>query len=72
MSLHVIPLLAAGIVGAFVVNQTNTQNGFLHDTAVNITAGALNIKDSIENDFELIMEEAEAKNNKEMVDIEIE
>lgn len=72
MGLHLIPLLAAGAAGAFLVNQTNKQKNILHDAAVSITAGALNIKDSIEKDLEDIKEEAESKHNKETVDVEIE
>ena len=69
MGLHLIPLLAAG---AFLVNQTSKQKNLLHDTAVNITAEALNIKDSLEKDFEDIKEKAETKKNKESIDVEIE
>lgn len=63
MGLHLLPLVAAGTVGALVANKTQTQNGLLHDTAVSVTAGALNIKNSITKDFEDIINEAEAKNN---------
>ncbi|MBQ6220648.1 MAG: hypothetical protein IJJ47_13030 [Methanosphaera sp.] len=72
MGLHLIPLLAAGAAGAFLVNQTSKQKNLLHDTAVNITAEALNIKDSLEKDFEDIKEKAETKKNKESIDVEIE
>lgn len=72
MGVHLLPLLAAGAVGAYVVNQTNKEDSLLHNTAVNITAGALNIKDTIEDNYNSLIEEAEAKNNSEMVDIEIE
>ena len=68
MGLHVLPLLAAGAVGALMVNQTTNEKELLHNTAVSITAGVLNIKDKIENDIEELIEEAEAKNNKNMVD----
>ena len=72
MGLHLIPLLASGSAGAFLVNQTSKQKNLLHDTAVNITAEALNIKDSLEKDFEDIKEKAETKKNKESIDVEIE
>jgi len=71
MGLHLVPLLAAGAVGALVVNQTSNEKGLLHDTAVSITAGVLNIKDSIENNFEELIEEAEAKNNKNKINKDI-
>ncbi|RAP48082.1 MAG: hypothetical protein BZ135_01095 [Methanosphaera sp. rholeuAM6] len=49
---------AAGLVAAYAIKKFS-ETEFAHEAAVNITAGALELKDSIEESIENIKEDAE-------------
>ena len=53
-----VKYFAAGLVAAYAIKKI-CETDFAHDAAVNITAGALEIKDTIESGIETIKEDAE-------------
>lgn len=53
-----VKYFAAGLVAAYAIKKIS-ETDFAHDAAVSLTAGALELKDSIESGIENIKEDAE-------------